>query len=95
MAVEDTIDTVVVEREIGIKGRVDGKAGDVEHIMESARRKPGEAIVVVGERLRDSVGTMSGCMPLGDGDTIKLVVLDHHDALAGRELKPNVMGGIV
>ena len=52
-------------------------------------------LIIVRKRLRDSVGTMSGCMPLGDGDTIKLVVLDHHDALAGQELEPSVMGGIV
>ena len=56
----------MVEREIGIKGRIDGKAGDVEHIMESARRKTGEAIVIVREGLRDSVRAMSGCMPLGE-----------------------------
>ena len=86
---------MMVEREIGVKGRIDGKARDVEHIMESAGRKPSEAIVVVGKRLRDTVGTMSGHMPLGDRSTVKLVVLDHHNALAGRKLEPNVMSGIM
>ena len=63
----------MVEREIGIKGRVDGKARDVEHIMESAGRKSSEAIVVVRKGLRDSIGTMSGHMPLGDRNTVKLI----------------------
>ena len=86
---------MMVEREIGVKGRIDGKARDVEHIMESARRKSSEAIVVVRKGLRDPIRTMSGHMPLGDRSTVKLVVLDHHNALAGRKLEPNVMSGIM
>ena len=67
----------------------------MEHIMESARRKTGEAIVIVREGLRDSVRAMSGSVPLSDRYTIKLVILNHHDALAGQELEPGVMGRIM
>ena len=85
----------MTKRKVGIKGRIDGEAGHVEHIMKSARRETGEAIVIVREGLRDSVRAMSGSVPLSDRHTIKLVILNHHDALAGQELEPGVMGRIM
>ena len=85
----------MIKRRIGIEGRIDGEARNVEHVMESARRETGEAIVIVGEGLRDSVRAVSGSVPLSDRHTIKLVILNHHDALAGQELEPGVMGRIM
>ena len=85
----------MIKRRVGIEGRIDGEARDVKHVMESARRETGEAIVIVREGLRDSVRAVSGSVPLSDRHTIKLVILNHHDALAGQELEPGVMGRIV
>ena len=94
-AIKDAVDAVVVGGGIGVERRVDRKARNVEHIMEAAGGESGESIVVVGKSLDNSIRTVSGNMPLSDGGTIKLMIFDHHDALAGRELEPRIVGRVM
>ena len=65
----------------------------MECIVEAARRKVGEFVVIVGEDLDDTVGPVSGLVPLGDRCSSELATLffDDENALADKELE----GGIV
>ena len=62
----------------------------MEGVVEAARRKVSELVIVVGKDLDDTVGPVGRLVPLGDRCSSKLTTLflDDEDALADKEFNP-------
>ena len=73
------------------------EAGNMEGVVEAARRQVGEFVVIVGEDLDNTVGPVSGLVPLGDRCSSELATLflDDEDALADKELEGGIVADIL